>query len=362
MKIFSKNMGDQNLNSSKLEYSEDSLDASTLWWKIALVGTLHVPTNVLLRFVIGGAVINSSESAFRGISGLALGLVFIKVLGVLTFLLTTFLTGLILKRWTHLSRPYLTAIIGTFVTYIITYVITLSLSLLGFSLPNFVAIPSALISSACGYVLAWKLLDKPKHPVLIISIVFTAFLLLSSASLYLSSYQYGKARLEEKQDRAFSIYAPDPSYFDESSIKNSNSITTVVAITELDTPQGRIEVRQTGLDENLANMFIPPDKCDYPAINDYIDLFERKKYPNPTDKKCDVVYQSDDRVVMMADPEDEEILSDTPFVARVNNTIIVFHVYSSELGKFQGTPGNVKGHVVDYIRDSRVINNSEIGL
>ena len=65
---------------------------------------------------------------------------------------------------------------------------------------------------------------------------------------------------------------------------------------------------------------------------------------------------------MMADTNDPEILSSTPFVAKINNTVIVFHAFNTTFREFEGTPEEAKEHIISFVESSRVIENSEIGL
>lgn len=354
-------MDNQNLNNNPIQYIPNPTTEvpfkPVAWWKVGLSGILYFLIVLLLRSGIGYVVIKNNQSSFSGLSGLALGLVFVNILGIGSVVAATFITGYILKKWADLPKPYITSVLGAILIYVISVVI----SFLFTEVNQFILIPVVFVTSALSFLLAWKLVNIKVHPVIKIGASLAVLFLVAFASAAFNTYNYEKGRSDEIKNRTFSLYAPDPSYFNKYSIKNSDSITVVYAYAKIETPKGIIHVRQAAGDENLANLFVPPNNCDHKEINDYINVWGKRDFQEPTNKKCIVVYESDDRIVMMADPNDESVLDEAPFVAKINDTFVVFHAYSSS-GEFDGTYSEAEKIIVDFVKKSRVIENSEIGL
>lgn len=164
------------------------------------------------------------------------------------------------------------------------------------------------------------------------------------------------------QNRNFKVYALDSKDVNTEYLRPAGEITIQFARIRLETPQGKIDVRQTGFDETINRLFQKPDKCELDELNDYVNIFGKNdNLPAVATQACTQVYAQGDRAVYR--PKDvSKILNDTPFLAVIGNTFMVFKAYSSTFGDFQGDISEAEEYIVDFVKNAQVIDNEQLGL
>lgn len=324
---------------------------------LILIGALQLIFFQLAYSMSTRLTIGANEESFRGVSGLALGLVVIPILGIFVSVVVALVCGLALKRL-HYAKPYPIAFLASFMIYLMLELLSGTRA----DIPPSIVLPLSISLGALSYLVTFLILRKERHARLTIVFIFVLLIGVNLALRVLHNVRYFEGRKQEIVNKDFTLYAPDSSFFNKHSITNSSDIQVVFATTEIKTPKGKIRVRQAAIDDNLSNLFIPPSSCDHGAINEYVNTWGKRDVQSKTEKKCTIVYEATDRLVMMAYTNSSELLDGVPFVAKIDNTIIVFHAYGSTYGEFDGSYEEAESYVIEYVKNARAIENSEIGL
>ena len=217
---------------------------------LLLIGGAHLPLSFLIKYAVASLVLNSNEDLFSGISGLAVGLALNFFLSIIAVFGIALLAGYLLKRFGY-SRPYLLAVVAS----IIIYVFSGSINVLSVELPVYIYILIGILLGAFSYLISFVLLISKLRLALKIAFLAIFLLVFRTGVVSLDSYNYDATNKNQKINRKFELYAPSSSFFNEHSIKNSDEITVQHASTEINTPRGKIKVRQAFKDTNLNNLF-----------------------------------------------------------------------------------------------------------
>jgi len=223
--------------------------------------------------------------------------------------------------------------------------------------------------------------------------------LLISTLTFFQGYALPEYRLEKSiANRGFAIYLPYNTNIDDLELPPSElnyaSDPAGKAYFRywIYTPKGVIGLVESGVDYGVdyivENLFIPPDKCDYDRLFLYISPLHKtpngstiwpiegngesapKKHHEPTDITCRVVYESNDTILLLGNT----LIPDynVPYIARIGDTIIVFASVSSldsyptngrlRTERFTGTKEEALSYIIDFLKNSRVFTDDELGL
>jgi len=325
------------------------------WWPLLVASIFHLFLVGLIRFGLGTALIKPMGDMFSGFSGLALALVFAGLLNATSFMLATLFAWVWLRRFRY-PNPFLIAVsAGASIAVAVSVIRDTD-----FGLSTQESVLIAAVICAVSYLVAYVLYSNSaelKTKIILQIILLTA--LYVGGGMYGSYYYKVKAKTYAIS-RGFEVYGISNNYIDTEYLRSSFSKVRF-AKSRIETPKGKIVVRQGAEDEYTKTKLILPNKCDYNAIGSYIGIGGEKNVGGNTDGICKVVYRSQGRVIV-APVDAEDVLSDAPYIAKINTTVIVFQAYHSTAGDFQGTEDEALTYVIEFIKNARIISNEELGL
>lgn len=126
------------------------------------------------------------------------------------------------------------------------------------------------------------------------------------------------------------------------------------------TPKGSIEIREIKNSPEIEALFTPPI-CNLDQLNTFVNSGGlRKSYKeNPYDT-CEVLYQSDERV-LYKDTEVKPFKVAPEYVGRIAETYILFTVEGIS-GYYNGTLDDAEGDIIHFMKTAQLVSPSSLNL
>lgn len=297
--------------------------------------------------------------SLSGLSGLALAFAFASLIKAASFALPPLFMWAWLRRFKYPNAFYISGSAGASIVAAVSVIQTGD-----FGIPVMAQVTLTMVICAISYLLAYAIFangNRKKTKILVQ--IFLLMTIYKGASIL----AFENDRLEDKTyalKRGFDVYSvPGDKHLDTEQLDSRPGDLTVPFVeSRIDTPKGYIIIKEAAEDDFIKTALMFPKKCDHNSLDSYIAVFGKNNanvINNIVD--CDVVYQSEGRTVYV--PIDTEgVRSAVPYIATINNTIIVFKAYHSGASEFKGTVGEALPYIIEFIKNARIISNEELRL
>jgi hypothetical protein len=193
--------------------------------------------------------------------------------------------------------------------------------------------------------------SKKYKKLLLIAVAIIAALFFTSLS---GTYLYERNKDQLVLHTSFSIYAPANHPLDIEYLRQKSDLTVPHVKSRLKTPLGDIKVIQGAIDDEVKDMYRPPDRCDIDEIYKYLSVWG-KNDKQPAKIPCQQVTTGSNWTLLKT-----AALSDfgnrAPFAASIDNTIVVFHAFKSSAGEFTGTPAQAEEYILTFLKEAVVVD------
>lgn len=164
-------------------------------------------------------------------------------------------------------------------------------------------------------------------------------------------------------NRNFQVYASSQTtYPDTEYLRYQGSTITIPFVSmNLKTPKGNISIHQAAWDENIRKLLIPPNLCDQRGLWEYTGVWGKKTINTTTTEACQLVSESPDgKRKVLAPIHPNEYSGSAPYIAIIEDTVIVFNGGSASGGEFNGTPEEAAKYVVQFAAEARALTDEEL--